>query len=91
VWESENSKPNYLPTINDYARPGATENYVTRPPDGDKFVSPDEGTISSDLPIFDRDELLDVGDRRGFLLPGDLVEIAYVYSFIFFLDEQELI
>lgn len=36
------------------------------------------------LAQYDRDELLDVGNRRGFLLPGDLVELRYhlVQSFI---------
>lgn len=29
-----------------------------------------------DLPLFNRDELLDVGTKRKFLRPGDMVEIS---------------
>lgn len=46
----------------------------------DKALSytPEDGELDADIPIFDDNELLDVGDRRGFLLPGDLVELTYV-------------
>lgn len=37
----------------------------------------DEEETENDAPLILYDELIDVGNRRGFLLPGDLVELRY--------------
>lgn len=82
-WEAENAAT-YVPTMLtvDAPQPGAIHNSLTRSQSGD-FRADDEGGESDVLPeqIFDQDGLVDVGSKRSFLLPGDLVELSYVCPF----------
>lgn len=58
-------------------------NNVTRPQAGDFQLEGDEDEYEDGnmlRPIFDRGEMVDVGSKRTFLLPGDLVELLYVVS-----------
>jgi hypothetical protein len=58
-------------------------NNVTRPQAGDFQLEGDEDEYEDGnmlTPIFDRGEMVDVGSKRTFLLPGDLVELLYVVS-----------
>jgi hypothetical protein len=62
-------------------RRGAVLNNTTRPQPGSFQIEGEEDEdddFNLAAPIFDRDELVDVGNRRTFLLPGDLVELLYV-------------
>jgi hypothetical protein len=82
-WEAENAASYVLPRANaaDSIRPGDVVNNLTRPQGGEFQVAPDEVQTedgSGRAPVFDRDELVDVGNNRTFLLPGDLVELMYV-------------
>ena len=43
----------------------------------------DEDDAENDAPLILYDDLIDVGNRRGFLLPGDLVELRYFPATIF--------
>ena len=60
---------------------GVTQNTLTRPQHGDLQVASDDAdTLDDDVPslVFDRDDFVDVGNKRAFLLTGDLVELMYV-------------
>ena len=41
-----------------------------------------ESDHDAPLVAYDSDSLLDVGNRRGFLLAGDLVELRYLSPFL---------
>ncbi|QSZ30093.1 hypothetical protein DSL72_004613 [Monilinia vaccinii-corymbosi] len=75
AWETQHAST-YVPiTINDDAAPGNLENTSTRVPES-KFEIDDEENLADDDPSnLGFDDLVDVGSRRGFLIPGDLVEI----------------
>jgi hypothetical protein len=63
-------------------RRGDVLNNTTRPQPGVFQIEGEEEDDYEDFnmaaPIFDRGELVDVGSKRTFLLPGDLVELLYV-------------
>jgi hypothetical protein len=64
-------------------RKGDVLNNGLRPQLGDFRLEGDEDEYddgSMHAPIFDRGEMVDVGSKRTFLLPGDLVELLYVVS-----------
>jgi hypothetical protein len=66
-------------------RQGEVLNNVTRPQPGDFRLEGDEDEYEDGnvhAPIFDRGEMVDVGSKRTFLLPGDLVELLYVVSWL---------
>lgn len=39
-----------------------------------------EEVVDDDFSSFGLDDLVDVGSRRQYLIPGDLVEVMYVYA-----------
>jgi hypothetical protein len=62
-------------------RRGDVLNNTTRPQPGLFQIEGEEDDFEDfnmAKPIFDRGELVDVGSKRTFLLPGDLVELLYV-------------
>ena len=62
---------------------GAVLNNTTRPQPGSFQIEGEEDDYDDSnmaAPLFDRGELVDVGNRRTFLLPGDMVELLYVIS-----------
>jgi hypothetical protein len=59
-------------------RSGDVLNNTTRPQPGVFQIEGEEDEyedINMSTPIFDRGEMVDVGSKRTFLLPGDLVEL----------------
>ncbi|KAI9650507.1 3'-5' RNA exonuclease complex component [Ciborinia camelliae] len=74
AWETENASPFVPVTINDDAEPGTLENSTTRIQDT-KFEIDEEDAVDDGIANFGIDDLVDVGSRRGFLIPGDLVEV----------------
>jgi hypothetical protein len=79
-WELEHAA-NYVmspePKL-DRLKKGDVVNDTTRPQVGRFEVEGDENDFedpSVPAPIFDRGEMVDVGSKRTFLLPGDLVEL----------------
>jgi hypothetical protein len=69
-WEAENASTFFLPLdIRDAPKPGAIQN----PMDRDDSVKLDSSEAIEEM--FDRNDLLDVGTKRKFLRPGDLVEL----------------
>lgn len=77
AWELANPPP-IVPEIPDLPMPGAVSNEFSRPKEGEERVVFDADSTPLDFQVFAHDELLDVGSRRGFLLPGDLLEFEYV-------------
>lgn len=78
-WEVENAATFDLPPeLEEWTGPGDMRNDLTRPLEGDQKIDSNEGPEEHDysLHVFDRDDLLDVGARRKFLRPGDLVELS---------------
>lgn len=82
VWEAKNAH-NFAspPELVDYVSPGQVTNSLTRMTTSEFEVEQEVapwniGTIGS---RFDFDERLDVGHKRSFLLPGDLVELLYAF------------
>lgn len=77
-WEVENAATYTLPPdLAEIGDQGGILNDLTRTNDGDYRVALDkfeQGTEDDTLTIR-LDEMVDVGDKRGFLLPGDLVEL----------------
>ena len=65
------------PDVGENAELGVVLNNLTRTNDGDFRIELDKEHIENDGPSLFYDELVDVGDRRAFLLPGDLVELRY--------------
>ena len=65
------------PNLNEVTGARDVLNNLTRTNDGDFRIEPDEEEAENDAPSMVYDELVDVGDRRLFLLPGDLVELRY--------------
>ncbi len=67
-----------MPYVNvDVPEPGRFRNSLNH---GQSNFIIDEGVEDSaqddlEIDLFDRDQLVDVGDSRNFLLPGDLVEL----------------
>jgi hypothetical protein len=60
---------------------GAVLNNTTRPQPGSFEIEEEEDEYDNSYmaaPLFDRGELVDVGNQRTFLLPGDMVELLYV-------------
>ncbi|KAG0651140.1 cyt-4 [Hyphodiscus hymeniophilus] len=57
---------------------GVVLNNLTHTDNGDHRIELDEDETENDAPLILYDDLVDVGDRRGFLLPGDLVELRAV-------------
>ena len=52
---------------------------MTRPKEGDVRI--ESGDVIDDdngIALLGHEDLLDVGSKRGFLLPGDMVELMYV-------------
>lgn len=93
-WELENASA-FVPILEpvDHSKPGVIRNTLTRPQDGEYRVAPDDAdALGEGMPllIFDRDELVDVGNKRAFLLTGDLVELMYVCSLIVSLASPHL-
>ncbi|ESZ92375.1 hypothetical protein SBOR_7230 [Sclerotinia borealis F-4128] len=74
AWEAEHAN-SYVPIIiNDDAAPGTLENACTRIQDT-RFEVDEENIMDDDISNIGFDDLVDVGSRRGFLIPGDLVEV----------------
>lgn len=75
AWEAENASQ-YVPvTINDNALPGTMENSSSRIQDTKFEIDDEEDVVDDDIHNVGFDDLVDVGSRRGFLIPGDLVEV----------------
>ncbi|CAD6448035.1 1353846e-dc6b-43b6-9319-69fe45749672 [Sclerotinia trifoliorum] len=75
AWEAENASQ-YVPvTINDNASPGTVENSSSRIQDIKFEIDDEEDVVNDDIHNVGFDDLVDVGSRRGFLIPGDLVEV----------------
>ena len=81
LWEEENkilSIPFQDPFTPKF-RPGEVVNSSFR--GNAEFILEPDATDTGDIdrlgPVFDKDELVDVGSSRTFLLPGDLVELTY--------------
>ncbi|TAQ88991.1 hypothetical protein B7494_g2657 [Chlorociboria aeruginascens] len=81
IWEEE-SRVNESPILQLPDIPPKEEvgNVFTRPTDDFEIVRDDGDEVDDNTLIYDGDELLDVGHRRRFLLPGDLVELLFLSS-----------
>lgn len=75
-WEAENAHKHVhqIPPP-DVAEPGKISN-PGMSGESEFRIESDEGQFDFGLELYDRDSLVDVGDDRGFLLPGDLVELV---------------
>ncbi|KAB8302861.1 hypothetical protein EYC80_006195 [Monilinia laxa] len=74
AWEAEHAS-RYVPiTTDDGAEPGSVENTSTRIEDS-KFEIDEEGVADDGIENLKFEDLVDIGSRRGFLIPGDLVEV----------------
>ncbi|TVY73389.1 Mitochondrial protein cyt-4 [Lachnellula suecica] len=79
-WEKENAGsfvPVQMPSENLDRMGGIVNNGQHQ----DQFVDIDSDPSRDDgdyMPLFERDELVDVGAKRTFLLPGDLVELSFL-------------
>jgi hypothetical protein len=81
-WESENvpaMTPHIMETI-DKPMPKAVQNSTVRPQSSDFYLEleADEYVDRDDEDINFEHDLVDVGLRRHFLVPGDMVELTYV-------------
>lgn len=77
VWEAENSD-RYVPVIiNDSAEPGSMENSSARIQDN-RFEIDEDDVVDDSISNVGFEDLADIGSRRGFLIPGDLVEVMCV-------------
>ncbi|KAF7867408.1 hypothetical protein EAF04_005491 [Stromatinia cepivora] len=75
AWEAEHASQ-YVPvTINDDASPGTMENSSSRIQETKFEIDDEEDVVNDDIHNVGFDDLVDVGSRRGFLIPGDLVEV----------------
>ncbi|KAM0310750.1 hypothetical protein ACHAO8_007805 [Botrytis cinerea] len=75
AWEAEHASQ-YIPvTINDDASPGSLDNASSRIQDTKFEIDDEEDAVHDDISSVRFDDLVDVGSRRGFLIPGDLVEV----------------
>ncbi|TGO38802.1 hypothetical protein BHYA_0067g00330 [Botrytis hyacinthi] len=75
AWEAEHASQ-YVPvTINDDASPGSLDNASSRIQDTKFEIDDEEDAVYDDISTVRFDDLVDVGSRRGFLIPGDLVEV----------------
>lgn len=64
------------PELSDVDDPKKTLNSLAWLQGGEMITAPDELTPDDDNSFaFSPDQLVDVGDSRSFLLPGDLVEL----------------
>jgi hypothetical protein len=76
-WEAENASTYVPPELDDSPKLGEVYNILTRPAEGefraDHNVDGEHEGLHETL--FDQSDLLDVGSRREFLRPGDLVEL----------------
>jgi hypothetical protein len=77
LWEAENSDKHVFIGNFDAARPGIVGNNATRI-DGDEFEVDEDAEAEVDHSYFTQDDLLDIGSKRGYFVPGDLVELLYV-------------
>jgi hypothetical protein len=77
-WEAEHAKNfEFLVPGIDNGKPGQIRNDFTKPQEGDFVVDYSIEVDENVAPLFDAEALLDVGDERRFLRPGDLVELRY--------------
>jgi hypothetical protein len=67
------------------SEPGEVLNNLTRTNDGGFQLELDMDDADDAAPLMVYDELVDVGNKRGFLLRGDLVELRYLSMQSFFL------
>ncbi|TGO90943.1 hypothetical protein BPOR_0045g00060 [Botrytis porri] len=75
AWEAEHASQ-YIPvTINDDASPGGLDNASSRIQDTKFEIDDEEDAVHDDISTVGFHDLIDVGSRRGFLIPGDLVEV----------------
>ncbi|KAG4031420.1 hypothetical protein MFRU_009g01940 [Monilinia fructicola] len=74
AWEAEHASRFVPITTNDGAEPGSVENTSTRIEDS-QFEIDNEDVDDDGIENLGFDDLVDVGSRRGFLIPGDLVEV----------------
>lgn len=80
-WEAENvTDVPSAPIDQDHGKPGHITNLYTRPMEGDLIREVEDGQQLEDSPqpLFERDDLVEFGSERSFLLRGDLVEIRFV-------------
>jgi hypothetical protein len=78
-WEATNASTFVPPPEpNDHPTPGDVVNSWTRPGSEDFTVDPNLDGTNDDIyaTVFGQDDLLDVGNSRTFLRPGDLVELV---------------
>ncbi|PQE20946.1 hypothetical protein CJF30_00002282 [Rutstroemia sp. NJR-2017a BBW] len=74
LWEAENSHKHVYVGNADDARPGLVGNSATRVA-GEEFEVDEDAETEVDDSKFTQDDLLDVGGKRGYFIPGDLVEL----------------
>jgi hypothetical protein len=78
-WEATNASTFVPPQEpNDHPTPGNVVNSWIRPRSKDFMVDPNVDGTNDDIyaKVLGQDDLLDVGDSRSFLRPGDLVELV---------------
>lgn len=84
-WESENVTVLTPVTLNtfeilDKPSKGLLSNSAVRPQSNDFYLEleEEESDVKDDGPAVFEHDLVDVGLRRSFLVPGDMVELTYV-------------
>jgi hypothetical protein len=75
LWQAAHPETERIVAEDDFGTPGHIRNALTRPEGGDTFDDAEDIFEGPSLPLFEKDDLVDFGTERSFLLRGDLVEL----------------